>query len=61
MWLIIMHCINHKLELGVLDAIKQRDAPQFGKLTDMLQKTHKHYHYSPKAVREMQATNNYIE
>ena len=49
--LIIMHCINHRIELGVLDAMKLRDIPEFKKMKDILMMVHKHYHFSAKAVR----------
>ena len=52
-YVIIGHCVAHRLELGVLEAI--REHPMLGNVQDMLKKVHKHYHYSPKALRELRA------
>lgn len=52
--LIAMHCVSHRLELGALDAMKQRDAQIFSDLKSVLMMIHKHYHYSAKALRELQ-------
>lgn len=49
--LIEMHCVAHKLELGILDAFK--DESILTELKDLLQGIYKHYHYSPKALREL--------
>ena len=48
---LIVHCVAHRLELGVLQAIRQNRNLETVK--DILQKIYKHYHYSPKAVREV--------
>ena len=50
-WLIGVHCIAHRLELSVLDALK--DEQQLRNVQEMLQGLYKHYHYSPKALREL--------
>ncbi|XP_077977576.1 zinc finger protein 862-like [Glandiceps talaboti] len=50
-YLIEMHCVAHRLELGVLKAIKEETFLQDAK--DMLQGIYKQYHYSPKALREL--------
>jgi hypothetical protein len=42
--LIKMHCVNHRLELGALDAIKDRDAEMFADIKSLLLRLHKHYH-----------------
>ena len=52
-FLLPIHCIAHRLELGVLAAIKNE--PMLATVTDMLNKIHKHYHYSPKALCEFRA------
>ena len=49
--LIEMHCVAHKLELAILDAFK--DESILTELKDLLQGIYKHYHYSPKALREL--------
>ena len=46
-----VHCVAHRLELGVLNAIKTN--PLLVTVHDMLKKIYKHYHYSPKAIREL--------
>lgn len=51
--LIPMHCVNHRLELAVLDAIRNRDGQLLAEVKSMLVMIHKHYHYSAKAVREL--------
>lgn len=48
-WLLGVHCIAHRLELSVLDALK--DEEQLKNVQEMLQGLYKHYHYSPKALR----------
>lgn len=53
--LIKMHCVNHRLELGALDAIKDRDAEMFSDIKSLLLRLHKHYHYSAKALRELKS------
>ncbi|KAK2554058.1 Zinc finger protein 862 [Acropora cervicornis] len=50
-WLLGVHCIAHRLELSVLDALK--DEEQLKNVQEMLQGLYKHYHYSPKALREL--------
>lgn len=50
-WLLGIHCIAHNLELAILDGIK--DEALLSSLKDMLQSIYKHYHYSPKALREL--------
>ncbi|XP_052259994.1 zinc finger protein 862-like [Dreissena polymorpha] len=52
--LVAMHCVSHRLELGALDAMKAKDAKVFLDLISVLLNLHKHYHYSPKALRELQ-------
>lgn len=52
-YMIPMHCVNHRLELGVLDAIRNRDGQLLSDVKSMLVMIHKHYHYSAKALREL--------
>ena len=58
-WLIGIHCVAHKLELAVLDGIK--DVQYFAVLTEMLKGLYKHYHYSAKALRELEELSNVME
>lgn len=50
-WLIGFWCISHNFERGLLKAIKARKF--MSDITDLLQSVYKHYHYSPKACREL--------
>ncbi|XP_070559090.1 zinc finger protein 862-like isoform X2 [Ptychodera flava] len=50
-YIVAIHCVAHRLELGVLDAIKNNNMMQT--IQDLLKKLYKHYHYSPKALREL--------
>ena len=51
-WLLGVHCIAHtRLKLSVLDAFK--DEEQLKNVQEILQGLYKHYHYSPKALREL--------
>ena len=50
-WLLGVHCIAHRLELPVLDALK--DEEQLKNVQEMLQGLYKHYHYSPKVLCEL--------
>jgi hypothetical protein len=52
--LFAMHCVSHRLELGAIDAMKERDGKLFADLKTVLMSLHKHYHYSAKAIRELQ-------
>ncbi|XP_058630025.1 zinc finger protein 862-like [Onychostoma macrolepis] len=49
--LIAIHCVAHRLELGVLKAIKE-DC-NMAKLQSTLRQIYEQYHYSPKALREL--------
>ncbi|XP_068749056.1 zinc finger protein 862-like [Montipora capricornis] len=49
--LIEMHCVAHRLELAILDAFKGESI--LPELKDLLQGIYKHYHYSAKALREL--------
>ena len=49
--LIEMHCVAHRLELVTLDAFKGESI--LTELKDLLQGIYKHYHYSPKALQEL--------
>ena len=47
-----MHCIAHRLELSFADTLS--DVPVLKDVKEMLQGIWKHYHYSAKAVRELE-------
>lgn len=49
--LIKVHCIAHRLELAFADTVKA--IKELEEAKSMLQGIWKHYHYSPKAVREL--------
>lgn len=49
-YILPVHCIAHRLKLGVLAGVKQEEMLVICK--EMLNKVHKHYHYSAKALRE---------
>ena len=49
--LIKVHCIAHRLELAFADTVKA--IKELEEAKSMLQSIWKHYHYSPKAVREL--------
>lgn len=49
--LVDIHCVAHKLELGILDAIKHDR--ELEKAKELLQGIYRHYHFSTKAVREL--------
>ncbi|XP_056001881.1 zinc finger protein 862-like [Ostrea edulis] len=59
--LLSMHGVCHRLELGTLDTMKARDAKIFADLKSVLLNLHKHYHYSPKALREVKALSEAME
>lgn len=46
-----IHCIAHRLELGVVKAIRAN--PKMEQMQAMLKHLYDQYHYSPKAVREL--------
>ena len=52
-YVIVGHCVSQRLEIGVVDAIS--DNPYMAIVQDMLKKIYKHYHFSPKALREFHA------
>ena len=52
-YIIIMHCVAHRLELGIADGTK--NCEELDILQDMLKKIYKHYYKSPKALRELRA------
>ena len=55
-WLVGIHCVAHKLELAILDGIK--DVQYFDDLTEVLKGLYKHYHYSVKALGELDELTN---
>ena len=58
-YLVFPHCVAHRLELAVASAIKEVD--HYKTLQDVLKALHKHYHYSPKALRELRAVAQAME
>lgn len=57
--LIITHCAAHRLELAANDAIKHHRIMR--EIQDILQNIYKHYHYSPKALRELRLIADALE
>ena len=58
-YVVIGHCVAHRLELGVLQATKQNEHLEV--LQDMMKRIHKHYHFSPKALRELKEIADALE
>ena len=56
---IAVHCIAHRLELGVSKAIK--DHTRLKRLNDVLIFLYEQYHYSPKALRELRMLGEALE
>ncbi len=50
-WIIPVHCVAHKLELGILDGVKSVE--YLAKFEAMVKKIYLFYHYSPKRRREL--------
>lgn len=48
-----MHCVAHKLELAILDAVKEM--PILKNFEETIKLIYKFYHYSPKRRREVKA------
>lgn len=57
--LIVIHCVAHRIERGILDANKENK--DLEKLQDVLQMLYKEYHQSPKALRELRMVANALE
>ena len=51
-----IHCVAHRLELGILDAMKNEK-----QLKETLQGLYKHYHYSTKVLRELREVAEALE
>ncbi|XP_048246220.1 zinc finger protein 862-like [Haliotis rufescens] len=51
-----VHCVAHKLELAVLDAVKH--LPSLSNFEDVLKQVFKFYHYSPKMRRELKTVSD---
>ena len=58
-WLLGIHCIAHNLELAILDGLKEDHL--LSSVKEMLQSIYKHYHYSPKALRELKELAETVE
>ena len=52
-YILPVHCVAHRLELAVLRSLK--DQLVLGTVQDILKKIYKHYHFSPKALRELRS------
>ena len=52
-YIVVMHCVAHRLELGVMSSIRAHQT--LSDIKDILPKIYKHYKYSPKAVREVRS------
>ena len=57
--LLSIHCVAHRLELGMVDAIKAQ--PGIKKLQEVLHYLYMQYHYSPKALRELRVLEDALE
>ena len=57
--IIVLHCVAHKLELTVLDAVKR--FPYLQKFDDTIKAVFKLYYYSPKKRRELKEIGDLIE
>ena len=55
----IIHCVAHKLELAVLDAVKR--CPYLSTFEDTVKEVYKFYYYSPKRRREVNEIANIID
>ena len=53
--LLAVHCVSHRLELSVLDALRKKYLDVFSKVKKVLQLMYNHYHRSPKACRELKS------
>ena len=58
-YLMDIHCLAHKLELGAMDAIKDQAAMK--DVFDILNGIYKQYHYSPKAWRDLKTVADLME
>lgn len=59
LWLLGVWCVAHKMELALLDALKNEKELQDAK--ELLQGIYKHYKYSPKAGRELREVATALE
>lgn len=56
--IVILHCVAHKLELAVLDAVK---VPYLQKFDDTIKAIFKMYYRSPKKRRELKEIGEIVE
>ena len=54
----VLHCVAHRLELAVLDAVKR--CPYLSTFEDTVKEVYKFYYYSPKRRREVNEIANII-
>ena len=57
--LLSIHCMAHRLELGMVDEIKAQSGIK--KLQEVLHYLYMQYHYSPKALRELRVLEDALE
>lgn len=57
--LLSIHCVAHRLELGMVDSTKAQ--PRLKKLQEVLHYLHMQCHYSPKALRELRMLADALE
>ena len=57
--LVALHCVAHRLELAILDAIK--DAASLQEVKRVLQAMYRYYNNSPKALRELREVAQALE
>jgi len=57
--LVSIHCVAHRLELAANNAIKKHRVMR--DIQDMLNNVYKHYHYSPKVLRELREIADALE
>ena len=58
-YIIAVHCIAHRLELGVSKSLQ--DHPRLKRLNYVLVFMYEQYHYSPKALRELRMLGEALE
>ena len=59
--IIVMHCVAHRLELAVVDTLKEKGVTVLKTAEELLKLLWKHYQFSPKALRELRAISVVME
>ena len=57
-WLVVIHCLNHRLELGVKDALRKT---YIDEVSSMLINLYYVYEKSPKRLRELRSVGEVME